>query len=118
MYGFGPNAHSSNILVRTTASCSASKLDGSLGSASTICSAALGAMEMIQENIVMALMNAQYRKMLPSLISSLGFTSSEQLSSPPQEGIDSDIPPTNPSYDWYLIMNLLGVVLCLINVGY
>ncbi|XP_073104351.1 uncharacterized protein [Elaeis guineensis] len=99
VYGFGLNAHSSSILMRTTISCSASQSDDLSGSASTAYFAAPGAMKMTQEHIMVALMNPQYKEMLRSLISSLGFTSSEQLSSPPQEKIQSAVPPVDPPCD-------------------
>ncbi|EHA8587736.1 hypothetical protein COCNU_05G004680 [Cocos nucifera] len=46
MYGFGPNAHSSNVLMRTPTLCSTSQLDDPSGNASTIYSAVLRAMKM------------------------------------------------------------------------
>ena len=99
VYEFGPNAYLSSILARTPISCSTSQADGPSESASTVYSATPRAMEMTQEHIVGASMNPQHRKMLRSPISSLDFTSSEQLSSSPQEGTQSDIPPTDPLCD-------------------
>ena len=99
IYRFGLNAHSSSILATTPISCSTSQAGGPLESTSTAYSTTPRAMEMIQKHIVAALMNPQHRKMLRSLIFSLEFISSEQLSSPPQEETQSDISPTDPPCD-------------------
>lgn len=99
VYGFGPHAHSSNVLVRTSTSCSTSQLGSSSGSAPTTNSVIQGAMENTQEHIMAVLMNPQHKEMLRSLISSLGFTSSEPSSPPPQEGTESANPSTGSPCD-------------------